>query len=245
MGEVGLPMVGANAYLGVDAILKALDHDVNVVITGRVADPGFKSVPDLAYVGFPLTEVASDGSAVITKLADAGECVTPQAIREQLLYEVHDPAAYVTPDVVADVTTIGLTQDGKDRVRVSGAGGRVRPESLKVTVAFDGGFLGEGQIGYAGPGAVERARLGGEIVRERMTKLHQYNDSLRIDLIGLNSLHGSAVVQGGQTEDVRLRTALRSPDRSAAELLLWAVESLLCCGPAGVASSVGESPPVS
>ena len=176
VGEVGRPMVGANAYLGADAILPALEADADVVITGRVADPslflaplrhafgwaaddwpilgagtlvghlmecaaqitggyfadpGYKDVPNLAYVGFPIAEVAADGSAVITKLADAGGLVSERTVKEQLLYEVHDPAAYVTPDVVADFSRVVIGEDGRDRVAVGGAGGRPRPAQLK------------------------------------------------------------------------------------------------------------------
>ncbi len=102
-----------------------------------------------------------------------------------------------------------------------------------MTVAFDGGLLAEAGISYAGPGAVERARLAGEIVAERMAAVHGWQGPLRVDLIGVSSLHGSARERPAETEDVRLRCALRAPEREAAEILLWEVESLLCCGPAG------------
>ena len=278
LGEAGLPLVGANAYLGVEAMLPALTQDVQVVITGRVADPslflapmvhtfgwslddldhlgagtlvghllecaaqvsggyfadpGLKPVPNLAYVGFPLAEVSADGQAVITKLPDAGGAVTLQTVKEQLLYEIHDPAAYLTPDVSANFSTVQLAETGPDRVQVWGAKGRPRPETLKVTVAFDGGFLAEGELSYAGPGAAARARLAAEIVEDRMAQVHQVNHNLRVDLIGINALHGIAQELVAETEDVRLRVALRSPEREPAELLLWEVESLLTCGPAG------------
>lgn len=278
VGDVGLPMVGANAYLGADALLPALEAGADVVIAGRVADPslflaamrhahgwghhdwaqlgmgtavghllecaaqvtggyfadpGVKHVRDLAYVGFPLAEVAPDGSAVITKLPSAGGRVDERTVKEQLLYEIHDPARYLTPDVVADFSTTRLTEEGEDRVRVSGAGGSQRPETLKVTVAFDGGLLAEAEVSYAGPGAKGRGRLAGEIIAERMRNLHGFNEELRIDLIGVNALHATAVERPAETEDVRLRAALRTPNRETAELLLWEVEAMLCCGPAG------------
>jgi Acyclic terpene utilisation family protein AtuA len=276
--EVGRPLVGANAYLGADAILPALEAGADVVITGRVADPslflaplrhafgwaaddwpalgagtlighlmecaaqitggyfadpGSKDVPSLAYVGFPIAEVAADGRAVITKLADAGGLVSERTVKEQLLYEVHDPAAYVTPDVVADFSRVDIREDGADRVAVKGATGRPRPDRLKVTVAFDGGLLAEAGVSYAGPGAKARAELAGAIVKERMLVLHGCNAPLRIDLIGAGSLHGTALEYPGDARDVRLRAALRADSREQAELLLWEVESLLCCGPAG------------
>jgi hypothetical protein len=278
VGAVGRPLVGANAYLGADAILPALEAGADVIITGRVADPslflaplrhafgwaaddwpklgagtlvghlmecaaqitggyfadpGCKDVPQLAYVGFPIAEVGADGSAVITKLAEAGGLVDERTVKEQLLYEVHDPAAYITPDVVADFSRVAIAEEGPDRVAVRGAGGRPRPEHLKVTVAFDGGLLAEAGISYAGPGARARAELAGAIVEERMRALHGCNAPLRIDLIGVSALHASARAYPSDARDVRLRAALRADSRAQAELLLWEVESLLCCGPAG------------
>lgn len=278
VGDLEQPLIGANAYIGIDALLPALAAGADVIITGRVADPslflapmvhhygwasddwhrlgagtlighllecaaqvtggyfadpGFKEVPNLAYVGFPLAEVAEDGSAVITKLSDAGGLVTLQTVKEQLLYEIHDPSAYMTPDVVADFTTTQLNQQDVDRVQVSCAGGKPCPDQLKVTVSFDGGYLAEAEVSYAGPGASNRARLAGEIAAERMRHVHQVEEELRVDLVGVSALHGTAVDTRAASEDVRLRIALRSLDREAGELLLWDVESLLCCGPAG------------
>jgi Acyclic terpene utilisation family protein AtuA len=288
VGEVGRPMVGANVYLGADAILPALEAGADVVITGRVADPslflaplrhafgwaaddwpvlgagtlvghlmecaaqitggyfadpGYKDVPDLADVGFPIAEVAADGSAVITKLADAGGLVSERTVKEQLLYEVHDPAAYVTPDVVADFSRVAIREQGPDRVAVGGAGGRPRPAQLKATVAFDGGLLAEAGISYAGPGAKARAALAGAVVRERMFGLHGCNAPLRIDLIGVSALHATARDWPSDAQDVRLRAALRADSREQAELLLWEVESLLCCGPAGGGGYRGQITP--
>ena len=286
--EVGRRLVGANAYLGADAILPALEAEADVVITGRVADPslflaplrhafgwseddwprlgagtlaghlmecaaqitggyfadpGYKDVPDLARVGFPIAEVAADGSAVITKLADAGGLVSERTVKEQLLYEVHDPAAYVTPDVVADFSAVRIFEQAKDRVGVSGAGGAPRPDRLKVTVAFDGGLLAEAGISYAGPGARQRAALAGRVVEERMAALHGCNAPLRLDLIGVGALHGTAFDDRSEAKDVRLRAALRASSREQAELLLWEVESLLCCGPAGGGGYRGQITP--
>lgn len=286
VADVELPFVGANAYLGIEALLPALETEADVIITGRVADPslflapmvhrfgwalddwnrlgqgtvvghlmecaaqvtggyfadpGVKDVPNLAYVGFPIAEVTPDGRATITKLSTAGGCVTMETVKEQLLYEIHDPTAYLTPDVTADFSTVQLADAGHDRVYVSGTAGRPYPTELKVTVAFDGGYLAEANISYAGIGAVNRARLAGEIVRERMMNLHQIQQELRVDLIGISALHGSATVDIDKPlvdspprgEDVRLRVALRSSNQDEAETLLWEVESLLCCGPAG------------
>lgn len=293
VADVGRTMVGANAYLGADAILPALAAEADVIITGRVADPslflaplchafgwspddwptlgagtlvghlmecaaqvtggyfadpGLKDVANLAYVGFPIAEVDADGSAVITKLERAGGEVSARTVKEQLLYEVHDPAAYLTPDVTADFSRVSIEPAGMDRVRIGGASGSTRPDRLKVTVAFDGGFLAEAGVSYAGPGAGKRAKLAKEIVEERMARLHGSNVPLRLDLIGQRSLHatasgGSDPVPIEEVVDVRLHAALRADNRQLAELLLWEVESLLCCGPAGGGGFRGQITP--
>ena len=286
LSEVGLPMVGMNAYLGIDAILPALQAGANVVIGGRLADPslslaplvrhfgwaadawdqlgagtlvghllecgmqvtggyfadptlkpGMKDVPDLANCGFPIAEVQADGSAVITKLPSAGGCVTTATVKEQLLYEVHDPRRYLTPDVTADFSAVQVALVGTDQVRVSGARGTARPAQLKVTAGFDGGFLAEAGISYAGPGAQGRGQLAADVLATRLGPLQQDGNRMRIDLVGVNSLFATAGIASGNlpggAQDVRLHVALRTRRREDAELLLWEVESLLCCGPAG------------
>ncbi len=203
------------------------------VTGGYFADPGRKEVPDLARCGYPLAEVGPDGEAVVTKLASAGGRVSAATVKEQLLYEVHDPTAYVTPDVIADFSRVTVEEVGRDRVRVAGARGRPRPERLKVTLAFDGGWLGEAGVSYAGINAVARAELAREILRERLLGIHGLRCPLRFDLIGVDSLHGTAGVGPVRTEDVRLRVACRTREREEAELVLWETEAILTCGPAG------------
>lgn len=203
------------------------------VTGGYFADPGFKDVPDIDNLGFPIAEVSPDVSAVITKLADVGGCVTELTVKEQLMYEVHDPRAYVTPDVIADFSSVTVDLVGKDRVRVAGARGRKRPDMLKVQVGFEGGFLGEGEIGYSGPGAQQRAELARSIIYKRIVERGGYEGAVRLDVIGVNSLHATAVKRTTDTQDVRLRAALRSPDRRWAERIVGDVESLWMGGPAG------------
>jgi hypothetical protein len=159
--------------------------------------------------------------------------VTTATVKEQLLYEVHDPRCYLTPDVSADFSRVAVREAGIDRVQVTQASGRCRPERLKVTVGFEGGFLAEAGLSYAGPSAQNRARLAAEIVEERMRNVHSVQGAIRIDIVGVNSLFASAGERPTDTEDVRLHVALRSANRENAELMLWEVESLLCCGPAG------------
>ena len=222
-----LPRAGAGTLVG---------HlmECGMQITGGYfADPGVKEVPRLAQCGYPIAEVTSDGTAVITKLADAGGCVTQATVKEQLLYEVHDPAAYLTPDVTADFSRVTIQNDGIDRVRVTGAGGRARPAQFKVTVGFDAGFMAEAGVSYAGPAAAARGRLAGDIVGERLKSAHGIDSETRIDLIGASSLFATAGRTQAESEDVRLHVTLRTIKRDEAELMLWEVESLLCCGPAG------------
>ena len=284
VGEYGRRVVGANAYLGAEAILPALDAEPHVVITGRVADPSlfvaplahrlgwkldewerlgagtaighllecttqvtggyfadppYKTVPNIAYLGFPYAEVEPDGAGVISKLEGTGGMVSERTAKEQLLYEVHDPHAYLTPDVTADFSAVSLAQRGEDRVHVSGATGRERPAKLKVIVGFDAGFLAEAEFSYAGAGAATRAELARSIVRERMEHLHRCTERLRLDLIGVDALHATAgnraPAGAGETDrqDVRLRAAMRTLDRAMAETLLHEVESLWLSGPAG------------
>jgi hypothetical protein len=221
------------ARLGSGSLVGHLMECGMQVTGGYFADPGVKDVPDLVRCGYPVAEVAADGSAVITKLENTGGCVTDATVKEQLLYEVHDPAAYLTPDVTADFSRTQIETVGKDRVRVSNAGGRERPAQLKVTVGFDAGFLAEAGVSYAGPAAVARGQMAAEIVGARLKHIYGITANLRIDLIGVRSLFATAGQSHADTADVRLHVALRTTKRDDAELMLWEVESLLCCGPAG------------
>jgi len=258
--ETGRPLrshgeiVSANAYLGADALLPALDADV--VITGRVADPslfvaplaqrlgwdladvpriaagtlvghllecagqltggyfadpGYQDVPDLANLGFPYADVSSDGTAAFGKLPGTGGVLSRATVREQLLYEITDPAAYRTPDVVLDVRNVTVTED----VRVAGARGLTRPDSLKVSVGYRAGSKVEAEISYVGPNAARRGALAAEIVMRRLADV-----PLRAEVLG------------GAT-DCRLRVAAISHDASLLERVGDEVESLYTNGPAG------------
>jgi len=197
------------------------------VTGGYFADPGKKDVPGLATLGFPFADVSEDGTASIGKVDGTGGRIDLATVTEQLLYEVTDPSAYLTPDVVADFTTVRLRQDGPDRVAVSGATGRPRPTSLKASVGYRAGFLGEGEIGYAGTNAVARAQLAAAIVRERL------HGELRIDLIGSTALQGRSFFPGGQPYEVRLRVAARRKTKEEASRIGEEVEALYTNGPAG------------
>jgi hypothetical protein len=206
------------------------------VTGGYFADPGFKNVPSPETIGYPIASIDSDGHFTIGKAAGGG-LVDRRTVTEQLLYEVHDPAAYLTPDVVADISDASVSELGNNWVRVDGVTGHARPERLKVTVCYDGGWLGEGEISYYGPNAAARARLAGDIVRRRSPKTLR----VRCDLIGVLSVladdDGRAWDEieslGAETQDVRLRVAFSGPDKAEIERGLAEVEALYCAGPAG------------
>ncbi|HVF64697.1 MAG TPA: acyclic terpene utilization AtuA family protein [Casimicrobiaceae bacterium] len=268
-------MVSANAYLGADALLPALTHDADVIVTGRVADPslfvapiahrygialddwpriarattighllecagqlcggyfadpGRKDVPGMATLGFPYADVDANGRGTLGKVEGTGGAITPATVKEQLMYEVTDPHGYVTPDVIADFTSVRLQRRSDNRIVVDGASGKARPEKLKVSVGYVAGFVGEGEIGYAGRNAIARAQLAADIVRSR---LRNVVDDVRVDLIGSTSLHGPAIGEAAQPYEVRLRIAARARDTVTAERIADEVEALYTNGPAG------------
>jgi hypothetical protein len=202
---------------------------------GYFADPGYKDVPGLEDVGFPIAEIAADGSCIITKASGTGGLVDCRTVKEQLLYEVHDPAAYLTPDVVADITQATVTQLGPHRVRLAGVRGHPRPPTLKALAYFDGGWLGEAEISYAGPNAEARARLAMDVIQRRMGA----RMPLRFDLIGVLSILGDdgnrllQALPAGDSRDVRLRVASRHEDVRQIDLLLREVTALWTGGPGG------------
>jgi hypothetical protein len=202
---------------------------------GYFADPGYKDVPGLEDVGFPIAEIAADGSCIITKASGTGGLVDCRTVKEQLLYELHDPAAYLTPDVVADITQATVTQLGPHRVRLAGVRGHPRPPTLKALAYFDGGWLGEAEISYAGPNAEARARLAMDVIQRRMGA----RMPLRFDLIGVLSILGDdgnrllQALPAGDSRDVRLRVASRHNDVRQIDLLLREVTALWTGGPGG------------
>jgi hypothetical protein len=200
---------------------------------GYFADPPYKDIPDLARLGFPIGEVGEDGSLVITKVMGSGGAVTAQTCKEQLLYEVHDPTRYLQPDVTADFSQVKVEEIGKDRVRVSGGRGSQRTGTLKVSVGYVDSFIGEGQISYAGPGALARGRLALEIVRERLKLTGVAVSELRFELIGVDSLHGAQVsVHANEPYEVRVRVAGRTENWREAVKIGNEVETLYTNGPA-------------
>ncbi|WP_235802083.1 acyclic terpene utilization AtuA family protein [Ureibacillus massiliensis] len=279
------PIISANAYLGIDALLPALETDANIIITGRVADPSLflapqvyhynwdqndyhklgqgtlighllecagqitggyfadsvkKVVPDLTNLGFPFAIIDSDGRAIISKVKGTGGCINLSTVKEQLLYEVHNPSEYITPDVIADFSTAELREVGENQVEISNASGKERPIKLKVSVGYHAGYLGEGEISYAGTAAIERALLVEDILKER---LKEHFPNLRIDLIGVSSVHRTQFEKVVPYE-VRVRAAGYHHSQQIAQLVGEEVEALYTNGPAaggGVRKKVTET----
>jgi hypothetical protein len=219
--------------LGQGTLVGHLLECAGQVTGGYFADPGRKDVHGLATLGFPLAEVASDGSVRITKVHGSGGEVTVATCTEQLLYEIGDPAAYVTPDVVADFSGVRFEAAGHDVVRAEGATGRAAPATLKVALGYLDGYIGDGQLSYAGSGAVERARLALAIVAERL-RLFGDAEELRYDLIGVNALHGARLAAMREAPyEVRIRVAGRTRTLAEAVRIGREVEALYTNGPAG------------
>jgi hypothetical protein len=201
-------------------------------------DPGFKDVPDLERVGFPIARVEPDGTLVITKPPGTGGLVSRATVIEQLLYEVHDPHNYLTPDVVLDLGEVEVGEVGANRVRVKGARGKPPPATLKATVCVDAGWLGEGEISYAGPNALARAELAATVVQARCRAIG-IGDPVRVEVLGTGAIFDSngrgrrARVQPPEAGEYRMRAAVRSALRKTAQQVSDEVLSLYCSGPAG------------
>lgn len=278
VSQSGNDIISANAYMGIEGLLEALESGANVVIAGRVADPslflapmvhefgwpqddweklgkgtcighllecagqitggyfadpGVKDVIGLAKLGFPLAEVEESGDAVITKVEGSGGVVSEATCKEQLLYEIHRPDQYITPDVVADFTNVSFVQQSDNRVAVKGANGSARTQTLKISVGYNDGFIGEGEISFAGPNAVARGQLALDIVKERFSVCRFEPIEARYDLVGVNALHGATRSAQGEPYEVRARVAVRCSTFEDAVFVGNEVETLYTNGPAG------------
>lgn len=202
---------------------------------GYFADPGKKEVLGMEDIGFPIAEIFPDGSCAITKANNTGGLVSAQTVKEQLLYELHDPAAYITPDVVADITKATVEELAVNQVRLSGVKGHPQTSTLKANVFFDGGWFGEGEISYAGQNAEARARLSMDILQKRMGAVMP----LRFDLIGISSILGDdknhllTRTPIGNSQDIRLRVAGQHQNLHEIDRLLRELTALWTGGPAG------------
>jgi Acyclic terpene utilisation family protein AtuA len=219
--------------LGAGIVIGHLLECAGQLSGGYFADPPFKTVPDLANLGFPYATVDSDGRADFSKLDGTGGAITLQTCKEQLLYEIHDPGRYVTPDVIANFSEVELVESGTNHVRAIGATGSEKPASLKVSIGYADGYLGEGQITYAGTGAVRRAELAIEIVKEQLKESGCALRELRAEMIGLNSVVPTRNIQGHEPPEVRVRVAGRVDTLEEANHIAATVEALYTNGPAG------------
>lgn len=267
------PICSANAYLGVEGILEALQANAQIIITGRVADPSLflapmlhefpwkepdllgagtvighllecagqltggyfadpqrKSIPDLANLGHPFADVFENGEAILGKVDGTGGAITLATVKEQLLYEVINPHAYLTPDISADFTEIQLQQLAENKILVRGGKGSAKPNQYKVSVGYHAGYVGEGEISYAGHQALERAQLAGEIIRNR---IQSWTEALRIDYIGWDSVHRKNFRPDYKPYEVRLRVAAKTKNLEEAQTVGEEVEALYTNGPAG------------
>ncbi len=203
------------------------------VTGGYFADPGYKEVPELWNVGFPIMQIDEKGDYHITKLKNSGGVVSLATVKEQLLYEIHDPANYLTPDVVADFSSIQIEEVKDNVVKVSGGSGKTKTGLLKTSIGYKEGYIAEAEISYGGSGSVARAKLAKEIIQKRLAAQKIVPLEMRYDFIGVNSLYGNEVVDSQEMLEVRLRIAARTEDYVTAKAIVREVESLYTNGPAG------------
>ena len=279
----------ANAYLGAEPIVEALNQGARIVITGRCTDTGltlapmihefgwapddwnrlaagtiaghiiecgaqcsggncqydWQSIPDLANVGFPIAEASADGTFVITKHESTGGRVNVPSVKEQLVYEMGDPHGYITPDCVADFTTIQLADDGPDRVRVFGIKGRAATDTLKVSISYSAGYKAVGTLVYSWPDAYAKARAAEKILRARLDRLGLHFDEILTEFVGANATHGPLVSEPSpDLAEVQLRVGVRGNDRKAIERFTKEIAPLILTGPPGVTGFAGGRPKV-
>jgi hypothetical protein len=204
----------------------------------------WRSIPDLANVGYPLVEGRPDGTFVVTKHPHTGGRVSVQTITEQLVYEMGDPHSYITPDVIADFTTIKLAPDGEDRVLVSGIKGKPPTDKLKVSVAYRAGFKAVGTLVYAWPDALEKAQLADRVLRERLDRLGLSFQHTLSEFVGANATHGHLAGDQRNAPEVQLRFGVRGPERSAVERFTREIAPLVLNGPPSVTGFAGGRPKV-
>ncbi len=201
------------------------------VTGGYFADPGLKDVPEPWNFAFPIAEVDAQGTVTLSKVAGTGGAITAQTVKEQMLYEVHDPANYLTPDVVVDFTRARIEALGNDRVRVTGLTGKPRPPTLKVSMGCTEGFIGEDMFFYAGPGALRRAQLAQKILQERFKIVKLDAEEVRIDFLGINAIHGAATPPDApEPYEVAVRVAARTRTREEAAKVGREVDGMAVSG---------------
>ena len=233
----------------------AWDHLAAGIVAGHILECGaqcsggnclheWRTIPDLANVGYPIAEAYADGSFVITKHPGTGGRVSVPSVTEQLVYEMGDPSAYITPDVVADFTSIRLQADGDDRVRVSGIRGGPSTPFLKVSIAYRAGYKAVGSLVYAWPEAMEKAQLADRVLRERLDRLGLHFDQVLSEFVGATATHGTLAGDGRDAPEVQYRIGVRGEDRAAVERFTREIAPLVLNGPPSVTGFAGGRPKV-
>jgi hypothetical protein len=205
----------------------------------------WEQIPDLASVGYPIVDAHPDGTFEITKHPRTGGRVTVAGVTEQLVYEMGDPAEYITPDCVADFTTIRLEPAGQDRVRVSGVRGRPAPNTLKVSIAYFYGYKAVGTLVYAWPDAYRKAQAADRILRQRLAALGLKFETILTEFVGADATHGPLALKDTRPDDVpevQLRIAVRSPEKAAVERFTREIAPLILNGPPSVTGFAGGRP---
>ena len=204
----------------------------------------WRDVPDLADVGYPIVEASADGTFIVTKHDETGGWVTVPSVTEQLVYEMGDPRSYITPDVIADFTTIQLEQHGRDRVRVFGIRGRPATDKLKVSIAYRAGYKAVGTLVYAWPDAYDKARLADEVLRTRLDRMGLRFDHSLTEFVGVSATHGPLAGPAGDPPEVQLRVGVRAEDKVAVERFSREIAPLVLNGPPSVTGFAGGRPKV-
>jgi hypothetical protein len=204
----------------------------------------WRNIPDLANVGYPIVEARADGTFVVVKHPNTGGRINVPSVTEQLVYEMGDPHSYITPDVVADFSTIHLAADGEDRVRVFGIEGRPATDKLKVSIAYRAGFKAVGTLVYAWPDALEKAQLADRVLRERLHAMGLRFDQLLTEFVGVSAAHGPLTPRVGEAPEVQLRIGARSSDRKSIERFTREIAPLVLNGPPSVTGFAGGRPKV-
>jgi hypothetical protein len=205
----------------------------------------WRNIPDLANVGYPIADAYEDGSFVVTKHPNTGGRVSVQSVSEQLVYEMGDPHGYITPDVIADFSTIHIEDAGPDRVRVFGIKGYAPTDKLKVSIAYRSGYKAVGTLVYSWPDALEKAQLADRILRERLDRLGLHFDEILTEFVGASATHGPlAGNAGSDAPEIQLRVGVRSDDRATVERFTREIAPLVLNGPPGVTGFAGGRPKV-
>jgi len=202
----------------------------------------WRSVPDLAHIGFPIAEAYPNGEIIITKHENTGGLVSIQTVKEQLMYEIGNPANYITPDCVADFTTIRLEDAGENHVRMYGVTGKPATDSYKVSMSYLDGYTAIGTLTYAWPEALDKAKAADQILRTRLSDLGLKFDEIRTEFVGYNSCHGPIAKHPDEINEVVLRFGVRGSDYKAVERFGMELAPLILTGPPAVTGFAGGRP---